>query len=854
MARLFNFNMRNRPVLSHPLRLGILAVVLILFAASHSFAQAKRLVILKVDGLPYSILDSAVQERNPRTGKSQLPWIEHVFYQRGARLSNFYVRGMSLSAPSWSLLDTGQHLQVKGNVEFDRYTLHAYDYLNFIPFYFKSAVGSRIDMPGTEVLDSLGLPLLCDAFPHDERYIGFQLYQRGMRFATLRDGLQNRFVKNPRELLDEWTMGLQTRDMFFEQMEKELIQSLANPKIRYLDLYISNFDHVAHHNRDRQSQMLELQEMDSLVGRLWTAIEKSPLADDTAFVMVSDHGFNTDEKVYSQGYNLVKLLGSRSGGGHHVITKRRLMLDYAIKGVYFMVPLITTTTDDSYYLKGQSTSYPTALLDFDGNERASIHLRDNDLNLLHLLLQQLQRNTLSAPLRRAVTDAFFVTVERRRSGWQLNLNELNEELAALRQRIAEQRKLWEAQPKSFTRQEIEQGYDDQKKRVYAQLQKLTGQEKSYSEYARTLANLLTMRKESFAPGKLKIEDLIARNAMGERNSIYELQNYIVGEAPGGLQLRADNSLDLEKSFVRVDYFALLQNVTVKNNVQSAVGNRPIDLVANRIPTIQLRHLLNEANLTSDVIWVHGGSDKQALIMAREDSQGDLSFRYLPVKRLTQDAEGRFHFDELAWQPDLPLHIFEDEQLVIPPGQDRATWLSQWHTDLDWLHALHLTKYANGLVGLYEELAHHKNPRLDLDEPNIGPNERLSRRFIKRQRDLAEADLLVVANNHWNFDVRGFNPGGNHGSFLRVSTHSTLMLAGGDRTQLPRGLIVDEPYDSLSFMPTMLALTGNLRDDKTPLPVLWSKGFRRFPGRLVQELLPATPGIQRIAVTGASPTH
>ena len=56
------------------------------------------------------------------------------------------------------------------------------------------------------------------------------------------------------------------------------------------------------------------------------------------------------------------------------------------------MPLITTTTDDSYYLKGESTDYPTALLDFDGNERASIHLRNSDLNLLHILLRQLQRN------------------------------------------------------------------------------------------------------------------------------------------------------------------------------------------------------------------------------------------------------------------------------------------------------------------------------------------------------------------------------------------------------------------------------------------------------------------------------
>jgi hypothetical protein len=845
---------KSSPAIGPKLRFSIFATVLILFAASDSFAQVKRLVVLKVDGLPYSVVDSAVQERNPRTGKSQLPWIEHVFYQRGARLSNFYVRGMSLSAPSWSLLDTGQHLQVKGNVEFDRYTLHAYDYLNFIPFYLKSAAGSRIDSPGAEVLDMMGLPLLCDAFPHDERYISFQLYQRGMRFATLRDGLQNHFVKNPRELLDEWTMGLQTRSMFFNQLERELIQSLDNPKLRYLDLYVTNFDHVAHHNRDRQSHMMELREMDALVGRIWTAIEKSALAADTAFVMVSDHGFNTHDQIYSQGYNLVELLGSRAGGGHHVITKRRLMLDYSIKGLYFMVPLITTTTDDSYYLKRQSTSYPTVLLDFDGNERASIHLRDSDLNLLQILLQQLQQNKLPAAMRRAATDTVFATIEHRRTGWQKHLNELNEELVALRSRIEEQNRVWEAQPKAFTRREVELGYDDQKKRLLAQLEKWTAQEKTYSEYARTLANLLALRKESFAPGKLKMEDLIAKQAMGERNSIYQLQNYIVGEAPGGMRLLADGSLDVERSFVRVDYFGLLHGIAVKNNVQPAVSNRPIDMVTIRLPAQRIEHLVNEENLAADVIWVNGGPEKQALILAREDSRGDLSFRYLPIKRLTQDALGDFHFDKIAWQPGLPLRIFEDEQLVIPERQERGTWLSEWHTDLEWLKALHLTKYSNGLVGLYEDIAHHENPGLALDEPNLSRTSQLARRFTQRQRVIAEADLMVVANNHWNFDVRGFNPGGNHGSFLRVSTHSTFMLAGGDKTQLPRGVVVDEPYDSLSFMPTMLALTGNLRDDKTPLPVLWSKGFRRFPGRLVREVLPATPGNQRIAVSGASPTN
>src|ERR1051325_6183751 len=71
----------------------------------------------------------------------------------------------------------------------------------------------------------------------------------------------------------------------------------------------------------------------------WTAVEKSPMASETVFILVSDHGFNTDERVYSQGFNLVKLLGSAAGGGHHVVTKRRLLLDYSIKGIYPLVPL-----------------------------------------------------------------------------------------------------------------------------------------------------------------------------------------------------------------------------------------------------------------------------------------------------------------------------------------------------------------------------------------------------------------------------------------------------------------------------------------------------------------------------------
>ncbi len=832
--------------------LVLLALTLLLFSPETCFAAPRRLVVIKVDGLPYDLLDTFVREREPRSGKSRLPWIDHIFYKRGTRLANFYVRGTSLSAPSWSLLDTGQHLQIKGNVEFDRYTLYAYDYLNFIPFYLKSAAGTRIDMPGVELLDSLGLPLLADAFPHQQRYISFQLYQRGVRFNTLKEGLQKRFLKDPRDLMDEWTMGFETRSTFFDQTERELIQKLDDPGVRYLDLFVSGFDHVAHHNRDRQSHLFEMVELDGLIGRIWTAIEKSATASETALILVSDHGINTDERIYSQGYNLVKLLGSAAGGGHHVITKRRLLMEYSIKGLNFLVPLVTTSTNESYYLKGESTDYPTALLDFDGNERASIHLRDSDLNLLHILLRQLQRNNLSPGLRGAMTASFFEVLDSRRAAWQKNLHELNEELAVLRGCIEQQRQLWEAEPKKFTREDMELGLDDQKKRVFSQLERWVSQERDYAEYAYTLRNLLALRQEGFSPTKLKVEDLIARNSMGEHNSIFQLQNYIAGVAPGGFLSNPDGSLDMQKSFARVDYFSLLREITVRNNVQRGVSNRPIDIVATHISSDLVLPKLDERAIHPDVIWVNGGPEKQALIMARDDLHGDLSFRYLPIKNLTQDAAGRVQFEGVPWQPGLPLRIFEDNQLAVP-GKDRETWLSEWHTDIEWLRALHRTEYSNGLIGLFEEVAQHRIQRLSPEEPGISADERLMRRYLKRQRELAAADLLLVANNHWNFDVRGFNPGGNHGSFFRISTHSTFMLAGGDNTGIPRAAVVEEPYDSLSFVPTLLALTGNLRDDNNPISALWDKGFRRFPGRPVKEVL-AKPENQKTAVTGATASH
>ncbi|MEO7970353.1 MAG: alkaline phosphatase family protein [bacterium] len=843
-------NARKPSAFSNARRISVLLGLLGLLLALPAFtcAQAKRVVVVQCDGLPYDVVDRFVKERNPSTGKSQLPWTDYLFYRHGTRLANFYVRGMSLSAPSWSLIDTGQHLQIKGNVEFDRYTLQTHDYLNFIPFYVDTTIGARVDMPGVEVLDSLGVPLLTDAFPHDERFATLSLFQRGPRFVTFQKALANKLKRGPKDLFDEWTTGFDLASAVPDQFVRELLDGIGNPRLRYLQLVITDFDHRAHHNNDRESQLFTMKQLDATFGRIWTAIQQSPLAEETTLIIVSDHGVNSKEGVYSQGYNLVNLLGNAAGGGHHVATKRRLLMDYAIKGMSPFAQTIITPARDSYYLKGKSADYPTALLDFDGNERASLHLRDSDLNLLQILWQQLQRADLSSAIRSALTDEFFATRERRRPGWQRDLDQLNEELAELHRGIERQRELCAQQPKKFSQADVQAGRDDVAKRVCSQHARWLSQERSYGEYARVMNNLLGIQRSGFNPAQLKTEELIAPRAMGERNSIYQLQNYVAGINPAGLALSAAGELDRDKSFVRIDYFSLLHSQSVRNNVQAQVSKQPVDLLALRVPTEVLKPLVSDENLTPDAVWVYERSDRQALILARSEAGGRLSFRYLPIKNLTQDQYGKVHFETASWDADFPLKIFEDQQLTIPL-EDRTAWLSEWHTDLEWLRALHKTTYSNGLIGLYEELGFHTIGRLADDQPSTN-GEKLMRRFVRRQRDNIEADILIVANDHWNFDVRGFNPGGNHGSFFRVSTHSTLMFAGGRKTSIPQGLVVDEPYDSLSFVPTVLALTGNLRDDSNPIPVLWDKGFRRFPGRVVREVM-AKPEIQKIAVTGAT---
>lgn len=213
-------------------RNSVLRLILV-FALIPFFAGggAKRLVLVKVDGVPAAILDRYMNRADPLTGRGMLPWIKYIFAEQGSIVSNFYVRGISLSAPSWCALDTGEHSVIHGNAEYDRYGSRVYDYLNFFPFYFEYARSQRVDMPGAEVLDQAGIPLLLDSFDPGQRLQSMQLFQRGVNWTTLQRSLQNRLFRSPRELLNEWQTGFEMSRGIAVQVERELIGSLADSNI-----------------------------------------------------------------------------------------------------------------------------------------------------------------------------------------------------------------------------------------------------------------------------------------------------------------------------------------------------------------------------------------------------------------------------------------------------------------------------------------------------------------------------------------------------------------------------------------------------------------------------------------------
>src|SRR5438270_5569721 len=191
-----------------------------------------------MDVLNADLLYRTMSEVDPATGKPRLPWFSHIFAENGTVFENFYVRGISLSAPSWSMLDTGRHTVIRGNAEYDRYTGEVYDYLNVFPLYLGYARGREVDMPGVEVLDAAGIPLLIDAFGYTQSFQSPQLFQRGVRWRLLEHALGQRFSKSGLLAMLGHAGASSLEEDLEQQTESELREALQQPEAFYLDFFV----------------------------------------------------------------------------------------------------------------------------------------------------------------------------------------------------------------------------------------------------------------------------------------------------------------------------------------------------------------------------------------------------------------------------------------------------------------------------------------------------------------------------------------------------------------------------------------------------------------------------------------
>src|SRR6185295_3650788 len=119
------------------------------------------------------------------------------------------------------------------------------------------------------------------------------------------------------------------------------------------------------------------------------------------------------------------------------------------------------------------------------------------------------------------------------------------------------------------------------------------------------------------------------------------------------------------SVLRMNYLPALAALSVRNNVQAAVTAHPVDFTAVRV---------------DDSVWLYRDEEHQALISSREGQ-----VRYQPIAHLQAKPDGSVTFEDRPWAPGFPLALFEDPLLALPTA-DRAAWLSQPHSEREWLDA------------------------------------------------------------------------------------------------------------------------------------------------------------------------
>ena len=804
-----------------------------------------RLVEIQIDGLSPLLVDALLDPDDPAklarlpdpegfrravqmfrhyTGRQDLlPNLRHYFYEQGARADNMFSATMTLSAVAWSVIKTGQPSVIKRHMTFSRNNGYMRGHLDGFRDGLDIVTGHSRKTSALWELDQVGVSLLSDGFNPLRRYEIPQMFYRLPPGDYLRDWGKT-YATTGESLSDPWAIvrghfkrrveGIEYSDFNEEFLADHVAKKIlerdfgGEESYDYLTVFFS-IDHQHHVDPNPENLVHRMIRLDRRIGRIFRAVERSQRREQTLVVVLSDHGAEYLPGAINLAFPITRVFRTRLFGGHTVATlmaeDSAHALTTPIKGIDY--PRVYEGPFSPYGKAARekgAKGYVTAAIDNFGNARAEVHLRNNDLNRLHLLLQarhrpldEEQQGRWRTLFRRTVADVWT---------W------LGPELANYRAyhygSLAWARNL---------RQRTDYYWRDIGNRLKAEAERDAPQLKALNrlaELCQAVDPVAWLRDNNPS-----IPDLIPKKYLGPRNSVYQLTRYTIGLDDNLKWI--EETVDPRGNRVPMDYISILSNYRAPNQPPSHERN-PIDLVVSSLPVEPIRAALIvrgwlQAGIElRQVNWVvstakhslrKGG---QALTLEATDGR----IRYLPILNLRQDAEGRFTF-AVHNQLD-PLGLFYDPEFSSPTGEPAFVWLERFHTPQEWLEAAHDTYYGvapliiGDIAGVHTE-AFIDNPAFQRRLDGF-PNEEARAQYLrglKWKYAANQPDLLLWSSYLWNFSSKNHTPGGGHGGLTPLVTRTSFLLWGGKDFQLPTGYAIKDYATTLDIVPTLAQLLGML---------------------------------------------
>ena len=828
--------------------------------------DGRRLVLIKVDGLSPIMMDAlvfpddpekmgrmpdpagfrnAIEQFKKETGQDEVvPNLKRYFYDLGVRAENLVSATVTLSSVSWGVIYTGQPSVVKRHMVFSRQNGTIRSNLDGLRDTYNMVVRHARKTGPVWELDQAGVSLFTDLFHPERIYQTPWMYYRQTPQDFLTD-LGMYYLKG--DAGSAWGvakthMARLVDDMNFPEWEEQFVGHHLARKVLEKDFtgeerydLISTFftiDHQFHIDPNPLNVVHRMARLDRRIGYILKAVEQSQRRDKTLVAVISDHGSEYATDGINVSLPITRTFRTRQFGGHTLMTmlaelSRHSLLSF-VQGFDF--PRLYESSNSPYNKgKGGAGGYTTAFIDNFGNARAEVHLRNNDLNRLHLLLKRRLKkmNNDQRSMMRIHLTGTLTSIEK----W------LAPELALYRDYF-EGARAWTpyllSHRDSYWR---EAGM------------RLRGEGKADAPKLLRLRRLLELCQADdpvawLDEKKYSIPGLLPKKYFGPRNTLFQLSHYTLG---------LDDDLEwIEETVnnrgepVPMNYFDVISNFEVPNPPWSYERN-PFALILANAPLAETTRALRERGWLGDdaeldlALWLKSTSRKtteggQALVLRTTDGR----IRYLPVSNLVEDAAGRITFDP-AGDRD-PLGLYSDPAFNAPDGLPAYLWLRSAHTYAEWVEATHATRYTIAPL-VFLDIGGHNSTK-PMDNPEFlrtltgFPNEAVRERYLRGLRwkyQAQQPDLLLWSSYLWNFSSKGFTAGGSHGGLPPHVAKTSLLLWGGDSYGLPAGGKITRPSTTLDLVPTFARFLGLLDDDGNLLRQAGSYRHRpllRPPGRVM----------------------